>query len=511
LPLQKRAKLKQYLRLAELMTTTNQQVKLLMKKLKKYNKETAAAKAGISLKTARKYIKSQQLPSEMKSSYKKRTQAAVFVADWDEIAKMFTASPGLQAKTVMNYLIKKYPERYQLKHLRTLQRHLYNWRAENGAAKAVIFNQDIKPGRQSQSDYTCMNALNITINGQPFKHLLFHFMLPYSRWESVNLCFSESFETLVCGYEKAVWELGWIAPEHRTDNLTAATQAMGDRREFTSRWQQIMEHYSVTPTTNNPGVSHENGSVEKSHDTLKNAIAQDLMLRGSSNFLTQQEYMIFVNKIVTGRNLMRQEKLLVETNFLAELPDKKWHSPAIMQARVSSGSVIQILDVPYTVPSRLIHYTLKVYVYPEEIILFYGNKKIQTMPRINERSLAGINYRHIIDSLVRKPGAFANYKYNEAMFPRSCFRKSYDKLRDEVPANADKYYLKLLQLAKLNSEQAVSEALELLLEENQLPTPDAVKSLIDLYAKERLQVHIQQPNLTDYDGLLSANYGKEAH
>lgn len=221
--------------------------------------------------------------------------------------------------------------------------------------------------------------------------------------------------------------------------------------------------------------------------------------------------MTFVNRIVDGRNMQRQEQLLLEMDYLAELPDKKWHSPIIMRARVSSGSVIQILDVPYTVPSRLIHYTLKVYVYPDEIVLFYGNKKLQTMPRASVMSLAGINYRHIIDSLIRKPAAFANYQYHEALFPRLCFRKAYDALRDSTPANADKQYLKLLQLAKLHSEQEVTEALELLLEEHQLPTPDVVKSLIDAYAKERLQVYIHQPNVAEYDSLLSSTYGKETH
>jgi hypothetical protein len=148
-------------------------------------------------------------------------------------------------------------------------------------------------------------------------------------------------------------------------------------------------------------------------------------------------------------------------------------------------------------------------VYPDEIILFYGNKKIQTMPKAHAKSLTGINYRHIIDSLIRKPAAFANYQYHEALFPRLCFRKAYDELRDSMPSQADKQYLKVLQLAKLHSEQEVTDALELLLEEHQTPTPEAVKSLIDAYAKERQQVHIHQPNIADYDCLLSSTYGKE--
>jgi hypothetical protein len=492
------------------MTITNQQVKLLMKKLKKYNQETAAAKAGMDVKTARKYIKGKQLPTDMKATYK-RTTPTIFANCWDEVAKMLEASPGLQAKTVMSYLVRKYPNQYKLSQLRSLQRHIHDWRAQHGVSQAVIFRQDIKPGKQSQSDYTCMNALNITINKHEFKHLLFHFILPYSRWESIYLCFSESFDTLVLGYEKAVWELGCVATEHRTDNLTAATQAMGSRREFTDRWQQFMAHYVVTPTTNNPGVSHENGSIEKSHDTLKNAIEQELMLRGSTDFSTQKDYIAFVEHIVAGRNAQRQYRLLEEMDLLSELPDRKWHSPIVIRARVSSGSVVQILDAPYTVPSRLIHYTLKAYVYPHEIVLFYGNKKLQTMPRVSVNSLAGINYRHLIDGLIRKPSAFANYQYHEALFPRLCFRKAYDALRDRMPANADSQYLKLLQLAKLHSEQEVADALELLLEEHQLPTQESVKSLIDACTKERLNVKVHQPSVADYDCLLSSTYSKEMH
>lgn len=492
------------------MTITTNQVKLLMKKLKKYNQETAAAKAGMDVKTARKYLKSKRLPSDMRKVYQ-RNEPTIFTNHLDEITNMLKNSPGLQAKTVMNYLVKKYPSQYKIGQLRTLQRHLSNWRVQYGESQAVIFRQDLKPGKQSQSDYTCMNSLNITINGIKFNHLLYHFMLPYSRWESIYLCFSESFDTMVVGYEKAVWELGCTAPEHRTDNLTAATHAMGSKREFNDRWNQFMEHYAVTPTTNNLGVKHENGSVEKSHDTLKDAIAQELMLRGSTDFVTQKDYCCFVENLVTGRNAARKEVLVTEIEHLIELPHRKWHSPIVMRVRVSSGSIVQILEVPYTVPSRLIHYTLKAYVYPDEIILFYDNKKLQTMPRLQANSLAGINYRHLIDSLIRKPAAFANYQYHEAMFPRLCFKKAYDVLRDEIPGNADKHYLKILQLAKLNSEQEVANALELLLEERQLPLTEVVKSLIDIYVKERCSVQVYQPNVADYDCLLPLMTNQEGN
>ena len=484
------------------MTITNHQVKLLMKKLKKHTQEVAAAKSGMDVKTARKYIKSGKVPSEMKEPRHYLTKSDPFADDWQELSEMLSNAPGLEAKTLMNYLIDKYPDKYKRSQLRTMQRRVRDWRAEFGDAKATIFKQQSQPGKQSQSDYTCMNKLGITINNQPFKHLVFHYILRHSRWESIRLCFSESFESLVAGMEKAVCELGGVAIEHRTDNLSAATKAMGSKREFTERWKEFMAHYNMTPTTNNPGVSHENGAIEKSHDIFKKAVEQALLLRGSRNFTTQQEYTYFLESIIKKRNSERRKEIGDEIDYLNELPDNKWHAPTIIRTRVSSSSIIQLLGFPYTVPSRLIHYTLTAYVYHDDIQLFYNNKLLQKMPRVHDNSFAGINYRHLIDALVRKPAAFANYYYQPALFPRLCFRQAYDELRKRRPANADKYYLKILHLAKLQSEQQVADALELLLEARQSPTPNAVKSLIDVYQQERLAVIIKQPNLADYDQLL---------
>lgn len=490
------------------MTTTNMQVKLLMKMLKKHTKEAAAAKAGMDVKTARKYIKSGQLPSEQAKTHNWKTHADVFSEDWPMLEKMLVNAPGLQAKTLMEYLLRLRPEHYHPKQLRTLQRRIRDWRALYGEEQAIIFNQAIQPGKQSQSDFTCMNSLSITINGQYFKHLLFHFMLPFSHWESIYVCQSERFDHLVKGFEKAVWELGYVAKDHRTDNLTAATQAMGSGREFTQRWQQFMAHYGITPTTNNVGVSHENGSVEKSHDTLKTAIDQALMIRGYRDFPSEKHYIAWLEELVKGRNAYRLDRLAIETKQLSELPNKRWHAPEILQARVSSASIIQLLGHPYSVPSRLIHYTLKAYIYPDEIHLYYGKKAIQKMPRAYNGGSTGINYRHLIDGLVRKPGAFANYRYQEAFFPQLCFRQAYDTLRRRRPASADKCYLYILQLCKIQSEQEVAMALSLLLEANELPTASAIKELVDTYHHERRQVHVDPPNLSNYDTLLTS-YGLE--
>ena len=151
-----------------------------MKKLKKHTQEVAAAKSGMDVKTARKYIKSGKLPSEMKESRQYRTKNDPFVDDWDELSSMLSHAPGLEAKTLMDYLIEKDSCKYKWSQLRTMQRRVRDWRAENGEAQATIFKQRSQPGKQSQSDYTCMNKLGITINNQKFKHLVFHFILLFS-------------------------------------------------------------------------------------------------------------------------------------------------------------------------------------------------------------------------------------------------------------------------------------------------------------------------------------------
>lgn len=483
------------------MTCKNQQIGILMKKSKANSKTIAAAKAGMSPKTARKYLKNPQLITKPKEPRNYRTRDDYFKEDWPTIEEFLKSAPGLQAKTILAWLIDKNPAKYNDQHLRTLQRKFKIWKALNVAAKNVIFQQILYPGRQSQSDFTCMNALNITINNEHFKHLLFHFMLPYSCWETVMICSSESFESLTAGYEAAVWQLGAIVTEHRTDNLSAATHKLGSSRAFNDDWVRFLEHYGVTPSRNNPGESQENGSVEKSHDLLKNAVAQQLMLRGSSNFTSQQEYQCFLEKVVDTRNYGRNLKLEEEYKYMKSLPDRKWNAPKIITARVSPSSTVVILKGVYSVPSRLISLLLNAYIYPEEIVLFYGNKEVQRMPRLLKDCGVSINYRHIIGHLLRKPGAFAHYQYHESLFPRLVFRQAYDFLLQHNTRLGSKKYLEILNYTAITNEQDVAEALELLLEAKTTLTLDAVKDLVNGVKTEPPKITINQPNLEQYDQL----------
>lgn len=467
-----------------------------MKNLTKSDQKVSALKSGMDVKTARKYISLGKLPSECKKGRNWKTRGDIFLGVWGEIESYLEYSPQLQARTMLDYLKKKYPKRFKDRQLRTLQRRFQDWKVSHGEGKEVIFSQVHIPGKQSQSDYTHMEDLGVTINGRLFKHLLFHFVLIYSRWESVMICYEESFNSLVFGYEKAVWELGGITKEHRTDNLSAAVKRDGD---FTERWKSVMDYYKTKPSRNNPGRSNENGSIEKSHDLYKKAVAQQLILRGSKDFPNLESYKKFLEDLVKNRNTSKRDRRLEELKVLKELPADKWYSPELRPVRVGPESMVHIDGVPYSVPSRLISYMLKAHIYPDKIELYYGSKKLQTMEKSNKKF--AIDYRHIIDSLLRKPGAFNNYRYKEVFFPRIVFRKVYDLFQDRFESKkADKKYLELLQLSKLNGEQNIAEAIDLYLMENKLPLPEEIKKSLDVSINIP-KIIISQPKLSIYDQL----------
>jgi hypothetical protein len=472
-----------------------------MKHANKHSLEVASARAGMSRNTGSKYVRSSKLPSERKKTRTYKTHPDYFAEHWPVISGLLEKSPTLQAKTILAYLIEHYPNRYGETHLRTLQKRLQLYRAQYGKNKPVIFSQDIKPGQSSQSDWTEMDSLNVTIGGQPFKHMIFHFMLPYSRWESIMICHVESFDTLSQGYSRATLELGGVLPVHRTDNLSAATKRARGTRAFTDRWQEFLAHYKVKPSRNNPGESHENGSVEKSHDVFKSAVNQHLLLRVSRDFPDKASYEKFLIGIKDQRNQMRKEALAEELPYLRDLPERNWRDPVAMYVKVSTSSTINILNCVYSVPSRLIAYTLRCEVFVDRIDVYYGQQALFTMPRIKEG--AHIDYRHIIDSLVRKPGAFAKYQYRDQLFPQPIFREAYDSLIERKPLDGHKDYLKLLHMAKCYGERVVATLLESCRKAHEIPDVASIASLLQTSSKKAsvIDVNVTTPDLKAYDEL----------
>jgi hypothetical protein len=471
----------------------------------------AADKAGVDEKTARKYRDSDALPSQRRVPHTWRTRQDPFQDVWPDLLEMLRLNPGLQAKTLFLDLQRRFPGRFPDVQLRCLQRRIKQWRALEGPPKEVFFAQIHEPGRLAESDFTCMAKLGVTILGEPFDHLVYHFVLTYSNWEAGTVCFSESFESLSEGLQNALWELGGVPRRHRTDRLTAAVNSDPESEMFTRRYQGLLTHYRLEGQAIQPRQPNENGDVEQSHHRFKQAVDQALMLRGSRDFASRGDYQIFLKKLMAGRNANRRERFHEEQAVLSSLPARRLEMARRLKARVDSGSTIHVGGNTYSLPSRLIGEQVDVHIGAEALDIWHGARKLDALPRLRGRGRHRIEYRHVIDWLVRKPGAFEEYRYRDAMFPTSRFRMAYDLLKGRRPSRVVKDYLAVLLLATREGESRVDEALRLLLDEGQSPDTDAVTEALHRGQRSSAvtDVLIVDVDLTMYDRLLQSREDHE--
>jgi len=486
---------------------TDQQVRLLMKLLSEGKSLIQAAVcAEMSEPTARKYARSGHVPSEVAVRRTWRTRPDPFALVWSEIEALLKQDNGLEAKTIFMVLRERYPGRFVPGQVRTLQRRVHAWKARSGPDKEVYFEQVHHPGVQAQSDFTDMRDLDVTIAGEPFGHLLYHFVLTYSNWEWAMICPSESFESLTAGLQGALWRLGGVPKQHRTDNLSAATHEIHDSRgrDFTKRYKKVLDHYHLEGSRNYPGNANENGTVESGNGHLKSAIDQRLRLRGSRDFTSQASYETFLQECVASRNATREVRLAEERPRLQPLPAQALPAYTELFAKVSRYSVIRVGKRCYSVPSRLIGRRLTVHLHADILELFYQGVQVGVLPRLLGDALAYIDYRHIIHSLVRKPRAFRNYVFREGLYPRLEFRRAYDALVAHDEARADLEYVRILDLAAKDGEQAVESALEALRAEGTPPRYETVRERVrgPRTPTGVPDVKIEAPDLSVYDCLL---------
>lgn len=465
---------------------------------------TAATMAGMCEKTARRYLRVGKLPSECRVDHTWRTRVDPFEDVWDELKPKLELSPGLQGVTLFSDLKKRYPDRFSDGQLRTLQRKIKRWRATEGPSKEVFFAQEHHPGELGASDFCHMTQLGVTISGVPFCHLLYHFVLTYSNWESGSICFSESFESLSEGLQNALWTLGGVPKRHRTDSLTAAVTKPESPEQFTKAYQGLLRHYSLEGEKTNAGRPNENGDVEQRHHRTRQAVDQALMLRTSRDFDSRQEYEQFLWGVFRELNAGRQGRLDEEREVLSALPSYKLDSGTRVDVRVGPSSTIRVKHNTYSVPSRLIGEKVQVRLYAEHLEVWYAQRLLERMERLRGENRHKINYRHIIDWLVRKPGAFANFKYRDDMFPTSRFRMAYDALRESMPARAEREYLRILHLAARQSESGVDDALRLLLGSEEPLSAEKVESICSsgMRVPPVTDVMIRMVELSAYDELL---------
>jgi len=298
-----------------------------------------------------------------------------------------------------------------------------------------------------------------------------------------------------------VAELGRVPHRHRTDNLSAATHDLKDGgRAFNERYLGAMAHYGVEADRNTPGRAHENGSVEQAHHRFKRAVEQALLLRGTRDFADRVGYEAFLREIFAARNKGRTS-LGDDLREMKELPPMRIEDFRRERVRVTRFSTIRVAENTYSVSSRLIGETVDLRLYAETIEVWHGEQLMATMERQRGRGNAAIDYRHVIWSLVRKPGAFARYRYREALFPTLTFRRAYDALAERLGSRADVEYVRILHLAASTSESAVEAALEDLMSRGELYDYAQLRTAAAPEPIEVPSCAIEPPDLGAYDAI----------
>jgi transposase len=431
---------------------------------------------------------------------KYRTRKDPFEAVWPQIEKLLEQAPELEAQSVFEALRQREDVRFSDGQLRTLQRRMKRWRASHGPEKEVMFPQEHRPGEAGQSDFTEMGELKVTIGGERFDHLLYHFVLPFSNWETARICFTESFESLVLGFQGAVWEMGRVPKKHRTDNLSAATHELREGgRVFNERYTLVLRHYGIEADRNTPGRGHENGDVEQGHHRLKRALEQALLLRGSRDFEDRTAYEAFLKKVIEARNRGRLSKFTEELERMRELPQTRLAEYRVERVSVGPFSTLRAGHNTYSVPSPLMGEQVEARLYPDRVEVIYAGERVCEMERLRGRGGAQINYRHVIFSLVKKPGAFARYRYREALFPTAIFRRAYDALAALLGERADVEYVRILHLAATTSESRVEQVVAGLMGRGELKGYGSARELLREEASPVPACQIAAVDLQAYD------------
>jgi hypothetical protein len=477
--------------------------------------ETAAAKADISVRSGRRIEKGEHRPHRGRP-HNWRTRADPLQEVWDqELVPMLTREPQLQAMTLLEYLQQQYPGRYGASVERTLQRRVQQWKAIQGPAQEVMFPQRHEPGMMGLSDFTHLKKVQVTIAGQPYEHLLYHYRLAYSGWQYVQVIEGgESFVGLAEGLQNALQACGGAPREHRSDSLSAAYRNRQEQTatDLTEEYAGLCQHYRMQPSRNNRGVAHENGAIESSHGHFKRRLQQALLLRGSVEFESAAAYQTFVAQVVEQANQRCCERFSLEQSHLQPLPTYRYPDYQVLSVKVTCHSTITLRRITYTVPSRLIGQTLTVHLHHDRLVGFVGGQPVVHLGRLrtpkgdkNSR-LKSVNYRHVVESLRRKPRAFLSCLWQQDLLPDDNYRQLWQQMRQQFDAaTAARLITESLYIAATqDKEHAVATYLQQHLDRHTLTLAGLQQHFHLVHPPSIPTLETQQHALSSYDQLLAA-------
>jgi len=366
--------------------------------------------------------------------------------------------PKLTGTTLLDYLQEHYPEHYDQTILRTLQRRVKQWRALHGPEREVIFRQQAVVAQQG---FLILPTpiTRLRFNPRPFHTCSINFDWPTAVGARSPSFKVASYAALATGLQRALQQVGGSPIEHRTDSLSAARN--NRQNVWTEAYSELCQHYRMTPTRNNLGQSHENGVVECANGSLKKRLAQQLLLRGHSDFDDVAHYQTFIDRAVDKLNQRNRSRVLEEQATLQPLPEFTAAEYQTLHLKVTRSSTIEVRRVVYTVPSRLIGESVQIRLHHDKLVLFVGQQPALTLPRIyprpGENRARSVNYRHVIRSLASKPQAFRYSQLRDDLLPDDNYRQLWQLADTHLEAReACKWIVTTLRLAfEYDDEQSL--------------------------------------------------------
>ena len=467
----------------------------------------AAAKADMCVSTARRYRRSGKTPKAMRAPRRHRTRVNPFADVWPELEAMLVIDPDLQAATLWEHLQSRFPGRWRDSQHRTLRRHVSAWKKRHAARQRKLADipQAPRAGEFAQSDWTHASQLQVTVGGQAYPHLLYHFSLTHSRWQWVRDTPSESFASLAEGLSTALSELGGVPLRHQTDNTTAASRSDGKGgRIYIDDYVRLTDHYGLDRRLIGPGKPEHNGTVESLNGAFKRKLDQRLRLRGSRDFADRQAYRDFLEALCRQLNGRRGQPLEADLAALHDLPAHPYPAYRERVATVTSFSTVMVGGKRYSVPSRHIGERLTVRIGADQLTLMNGDEVVAEHDLLHgSAERYSVRIADVIGSLLRKPGGFARCAYRESLLPNLTFRRTWDHLQERFDERrAAIEYLRILELS-LTLPEAVRDELDRRLD------GDLDVDFVDI--RQRLaprpqttpKVHVDAPDLQAYDTLLT--------
>lgn len=485
------------------MITEHQYQRLMKEYVKTGVLRTAAMKAGMHRETAAKYVEAGHGPQPEKKRGRRRPDPLTTI--WPAAERLLLDAPELEAKALFEHLLARAEAPQAQRALRTFQRRVLAWRRHHGPPKEVFFPQAREPGASMQLDWTHAAELGVMIGGQKWDGLLCHAVLPFSNWEWAVPCRSESMLSLKHGAQAALWALGGVPAKLQTDHSSTATHVLHritGKRGFNVEYLALCRHLGLEPCTINPASPHENGDIESAHGHLKRRLATHLALRGSREFADEAAFARFVTEVCIAANALRSVKVAEERARLKPLPAARYPEWDEVRVRVCSHSTVRVRHCAYSVPAKLIGAMVQAQITEAEVVVRHDGIEVARYPRTIGRQ-ARIDYRHVVASLVRKPGAFAGYIYREELFPRAAFRQAYDQLRQADELKADRRYIELLTLAAHRGEDEVAAAIGALLRSGRVPWPSDIEQSLRQRDTPPPELASFTPELQSYDTLIT--------